>query len=81
LIFHALADCSTENDLTLFANVTEGANGDKAIEFNWMLGHGTAPKRGKRATSDQNKFERLKVHMKANATWFVYNSTPEELAE
>jgi hypothetical protein len=46
-----------------------------------MLGHGTAPKRGKKATSDQNKFERLKVHMKANATWFVYNSTPEELAE
>jgi hypothetical protein len=49
--------------------------------LNWMFGDGTAPKRGRRATSDQNKFQRLRDNMKGNATWFVHNAPMDKLKQ
>jgi hypothetical protein len=59
----------------------ESADVDRAIPFNWMFGDGTAPKRGRRATSDQNRFQRLRDHMKGTAAWFVHNATRADLRE
>jgi hypothetical protein len=59
----------------------ESTDGDRSIPFNWMLGDGTAPKRGRRTTSDQNRFQRPRDHMKGTAAWFVHNATKADLRE